>query len=72
MSDTCHNCEAIGGAQAKTGDNRKALSRPAGMAATAGAIESKTRSGHPATSTANHWVGAPSSYGDDNIKGYGG
>lgn len=71
MSDTCHNCEAIGGAQAKTGDNRKALSRPAGMAATGEAIGSKTRSGHPASSTANHWVAAPTGYGEnENIKGY--
>ena len=71
MSDVCHNCEAAGAAQAKTGDNRTALSRPAGMSATAGAIASKTRSAHKPTSY-YHWVDAPAGYGDDNIKGYGG
>lgn len=72
MKDSCSNCEAAGAAQAKTGENRQALSRPAGMSATGGAIGSKTRSRHSASSTANHWQAAPTGYGDnENIKGYG-
>ena len=72
MSDTCHNCEGAGAAQAKTGDNRTALSRPAGYNATNGALASKTRSGHPATSTNNKWIEPSIGWGDDNVKGYGG
>lgn len=64
---SCH-CDAIGGAQAKTGDNRKALERSSGMSATLDAMGSKTRSGHPATSTNNHYQAPSLGYGDDNIK----
>lgn len=72
MSDKCNSCDGAGAAQAKTGDNRKALSRAAGMAATGAAIGSKTKSRHSASGTANHWVAAPTGYGDnENIKGYG-
>jgi hypothetical protein len=72
MTDECNNCEAAGAAQAKTGDNRKALSRPAGYNATGEAIGSKTRSGHPASKTNNLWQSPPTGYGEnENIKGYG-
>lgn len=60
--------EACGGAQAKTGDNRKSLDRSAGMSSTIDAMGSKTRSGHPATSTNNHYQAPSLGYGDDNIK----
>ena len=73
MSDSCKNCDGAGAAQAKSGKNRTALSRPAGMAATASAMESKTRSRHPASSTNNKWHATSCSYGsNENIKGYGG
>ena len=70
MKDSC-NCTAAGAAMAKTDDNRKALSRSAGMSATSSAIASKTRSGYMASSTAYHYVAAPTGYGsNENIKGY--
>ena len=72
MSDSCNNCEAAGGAQAKTGENRKALSRPAGYNSTNDALASKTRSGHPATATNNLWKDPSIGWGEDNVKGYGG
>ena len=68
MSDDSCNCVAMGGAQAKTGDNRTALSRPAGMSHTLAALGGKTRSGHPATATNNHYQAPSLGYGDDNIK----
>lgn len=68
MSDDSCNCGAVGGAQAKTGDNRKALSRPSGMSSTLEAMGSKTRSGHPATATNNHYQSPSLGYGEDNIK----
>lgn len=67
-SATCHNCEGAGGAQAKTGEQRTPLDRGKGMAETCGAMESKTRSGHPATSMNNLWKDVACTYGDDNIK----
>jgi len=67
-SATNHNCEGAGGAQAKTGLQRKPLDRGAGMASTCEAMESKTRSGHPATSMNNKWQDVSCGYGDDNIK----
>ncbi|MCP4899954.1 MAG: hypothetical protein GY906_23545 [bacterium] len=73
MNDNAKCCEAAGGAEAKSGDNRKALSRPAGMAATSAALGNKTCSGHKGSSVNNDWKGAPTGYGDnENIKGYGG
>jgi hypothetical protein len=63
--------EAAGAIQPKTGDNVKPLVRSAGYGATVSALQSKTRSGHPASSMANHWEGV-SGYGDnENIVGYG-
>ena len=67
MKDSCGNCEAEGGAQAKTGKNRQALSRPAGMSATIDAMGSKTRSGHPASEKNNQWQAPSLGYGSDNI-----
>jgi hypothetical protein len=70
--DGCKNCDGAGAAQPKTGKNRQALSRAAGMAATSGALGSKTRSRYPASSTNNLWQAAPTGYGsNENIKGYG-
>lgn len=70
--DGCKNCEGVGAAQAKTGKNRQALSRSAGMAATMGACSSKTRSRHTGSSVNNLWISAPSGYGsNENLKGYG-
>lgn len=62
--------EAAGGAQAKTGENLKALDRASGYGATVSAVESKTRSRYHSGGTAYHYVGV-SGYGDnENIKGY--
>lgn len=62
--------EGAGAAQAKTGDNVKALVRSAGYGATVGAIQSKTKSNYPASSMAWHYEGV-SGYGDnENILGY--
>lgn len=73
MKDSPNCCETVGAAQPKSGDNVKALSRAAGMSATSGALGSKTRSGHSASSTNNKWMSAPTGFGDnENIKGYGG
>lgn len=64
-------CEAAGGAEAKTGKNRTALSRPAGMSATLSAtVDSKTRSRHHAGSTAYHWTGCSGYGANENINGY--
>lgn len=63
-------CEGAGAAQPKTGKNRTALSRPAGMSATMGAVESKTRSGHRASSTAYHYQGVSGYGSNENINGY--
>ena len=67
-SPTCKNCEGAGGAQAKTGDNRKVLDRGSGLSSTIEAMGSKTRSGHPATDVNNKWQDPSLGYGDDNIK----
>lgn len=70
--DSCKNCDGAGAAQPKTGKWREVLSRSAGMAATSGALASKTRSRHSASSTNNKWISAPTGYGsNENIKGYG-
>lgn len=74
MSDECKNCEAVGAAQAKTGDNRLALSRAAGASATAAAFESQTSSPHMPKSKSDTWLyhGCQASFGDaGNVKGYG-
>lgn len=74
MSDECKNCEAAGAAQAKTGDNRLALSRSAGLSATASAFESKTASPHMPQGESKTWPyhGTTVGFGDaGNIKGYG-
>jgi hypothetical protein len=64
------NNDGAGATQAKSGDNAKAISRPAGYGATLSAVENKTKSGHPASSMANHWTGV-SGYGEnENIVGY--
>lgn len=47
--------EGAGAAQAKTGKNREVLDRSAGQSATLEAMNSKTRSGHPATEKNNKW-----------------
>lgn len=60
------NNEGAGASQAKTGDNAKAIVRSTGRAATCGAMESKTRSGHPATSVNNKWQDTPCGWGDGN------
>lgn len=62
------NTEGAGAAQAKTGENKKALDRSSGMSATLEAMGSKTRSGHPATDVNNKWMEPSLGYGDDNIK----
>lgn len=73
MKDQGNCCEGAGAAQAKTGDQATPLSRSMGMSKTGSALGSKTRSGHPASSTNNLWQGAPTGFGDnENIKGYGG
>lgn len=65
------NCDAAGAAQAKTGKNRTVLDRHAGMVSTTDAMQSKTRSGHPASSKHNQWESASCCYGDnENIHGY--
>ena len=74
MSDEAKNVEAAGAAQAKTGDNRLALSRAAGASATAAAFESKTASPHMPQGESKTWPyhGCQASFGDaGNIKGYG-
>ena len=72
MKDSCKNCDGAGAAQPKTGKNRQALSRAAGMAATSGALGSRTRSGHPATRQNNLWQAPSIGWGDgNNVKGYG-
>lgn len=72
MSGTPHGkcCEAVGAAQAKTGPNRTALSRPAGMSQTMSAVDSKTRSRHPASSKQNEWTGVSGYGSNENIHGY--
>jgi len=62
------NYEGAGAAQAKTGENKKAIDRSTGMSSTLEAMGSKTRSGHPASSTNNLWQAPSLGYGDDNIK----
>jgi len=70
--DNCKNCDGAGAAQPKTGKNRQALSRKAGMSATSGWLGSKTRSRYQGSSTNNLWMSAPTGYGsNENIKGYG-
>lgn len=72
MNDHAKHVEAVGGAEAKTGDNRRALSRSAGYQATMSACSSKTRSRHTGSSVNNKWQAAPTGYGsNENIKGYG-
>lgn len=60
------NSEGAGAAQAKTGDNRKAIDRAAGRSATCDAMGSKTRSGHPATDVNNKWKDTECGWGDGN------
>lgn len=73
MKDHAKNCEAAGAAQAKSGDNRQALSRPSGYGATCSAMENKTRSRHQGSSTNNKWHGTSCGFGsNENVKGYGG
>jgi hypothetical protein len=60
------NSDGAGAAQAKTGDNKKAIDRAAGRSATATAMDSKTRSGHPATQENNLWKDTPFGWGDGN------
>lgn len=71
MNDSCKNCEAVGAAKAKTGDNRTALSRPSGYNATGKAVESKTRSRHMASNVNYHYKAPSYGVGSDNVKGYG-
>jgi hypothetical protein len=60
------NNETPGPIQAKTGDNAKAIVRSTGLAATCSAMDSKTRSGHPATEVNNLWQDTPCGWGDGN------
>lgn len=60
------NNDSAGAAQAKTGDNVKAIVRSSGMAATCSAMESKTRSGHPATEVNNKWQDTTCGWGEGN------
>lgn len=63
--------DGAGAAQPKGGDNVKALIRSAGYGATCTAMESKTRSRHPASSMHNQWEDVSCGYGDnENILGY--
>lgn len=72
MKDSSKCCDAAGAAQAKTGDNRASLSRPAGYAQACGAISNRTRSRHSASSQNNKYQSPPIGYGsNENIKGYG-
>ncbi len=73
MKDSANCCDGAGAAQAKTGDNRKALSRPAGYGATCSAMDNRTRSRHSASSENNLWTSKSCGYGsNENVKGYGG
>lgn len=65
------NVEGAGAAQAKTGDNRKALDRGAGMSATMSAVDSKTRSSYHSEASPYHYKGVSGYGGNENIKGYG-
>jgi hypothetical protein len=60
------NNDSAGAAQAKTGENAKAIVRSSGMSATCSAMESKTRSGHPATEVNNKWQDTPCGWGEGN------
>jgi len=69
---SCKNCEGAGAAQAKTGKNRQALDRAAGMSATMNAMGSRTRSGHTGTGQNNKWQAPSLGWGEgNNVKGYG-
>lgn len=64
------NVGGAGAAMPKTGKNREALSRPAGMSATLGAVHSKTCSRYKGSSKHNHWEGTSGYGGNENIVGY--
>jgi len=73
MNDSAKHCAAAGGAQAKTGDNCTALSRPAGYAQACKALSNRTKSGHTGTSQNNLYTQPSVGYGsNENIKGYKG
>ena len=73
MKDSAKHCAAAGGAQAKTGDNCAALSRPAGYSQACSALSNRTKSRHTGTSQNNLYRGPSVGYGsNENIKGYGG
>lgn len=71
MKDSAKHVAAAGGAQAKSGLQALPLSRPAGFAQAKRAVDSRARSGHPASKTANHWVGPEFFGANENVKGYG-
>ena len=54
--------------EGKTGKNREALVRSAGMSATVSAMGSRTGSAHAGTSQNNQWTSPSLGYGSDNIK----
>jgi hypothetical protein len=64
------NNDGAGATQAKSGDNACVLNRASGYSKTEAAMANKTRSGHKATETNNHWKGAGSGTGG-NVKGWG-
>lgn len=65
------NNEGVGAASPKVGDNAVVLNRAAGFKKTMSAMDSKTKSGHPATEMNNPWTSVPGSGTGGNVKGYG-
>lgn len=59
-----------GATQPKSGDAYTPLCRGKGFSETMSAMESKTRSGHPATSKHNQWESAGGSETGGNVHGW--
>jgi hypothetical protein len=64
------NNEGCGAIKPKTGDNAMVLNRGSGLRQTFRAFDSRTRSGHSATSMNNHWKHIGTGLGG-NVVGYG-
>lgn len=64
------NVDGAGAAQAKTGKNRQALDRHAGMNACMGAVQSKTRSRYHSSASPYLYKGVSGYGGNENICGY--
>lgn len=65
------NHEGAGAAKSKGGDNVRALSRAAGMAATVSAVQNKVRSHYKGSEKHSHWEGCGGYGSNENIVGYG-